>query len=156
MGQSYSSHGYYWSYFKEFIKKEDYSYDIKRRYNKIAQYTISGKFLRYFDNIAQARAETGLFNLYHAIRNNASCGGYQWRWYINDKDIKPLENEITTYRHKPIIMTDSYGKETEYESIKQCIELNPEFSSKGIREVIKGHHNTHKKHKFRWKGEDIV
>lgn len=156
MGTSYSSFGYYWSYFKEFIQKEDFSHDIKRRYNKIAQYTISGKFLRYFDNIDQARSETGLVNLYYAIKNNTSCGGYQWRWYTNDKNIPPLENEITTYRHKPIIMTDSFNNESEYESIKQCIEIHPEFSSKGIRAVINGKNKTHKKCKFRWKDDDIV
>lgn len=156
MGTSYSSYGYYWSYFKEFISKEEYSHDIKRRYNKIAQYTISGKFLRYYDNITQARNETGLTNIYYAIKNNASVGGFQWRWYTNDKDIKPLVNTITTYREYPIIAISPNGEEIEYASIKQCIEKNPEFSSKGIREVLKGKNKTHKKYKFRWKDEDIV
>lgn len=75
-GCSYSSHGYFWSYTKEFILKEDYSYDLKRQHNKIAQYTLSGKFIRYFDNIKQAREESGLQNIYYAIRNKASVGNY--------------------------------------------------------------------------------
>lgn len=155
-GHSYSSYGYYWSYYKEFIKKEDCSYDIKRRRNKIAQYTLSGKFLRYFNNITEARNETGLSNIYYAIKNNASVGGFQWRYYTEDNsDIAPFESTVTIYRTKPIIMIKD-GLETEYESIKKCIEINPELSSKGIKNVLRGINKTHKGYKFRWKDNDIV
>lgn len=156
LGKSNSSYGYYWSYYKEFIKKEDYSYDIKRRKNKIAQYTLSGKFLRYFDNIIEARNETGLFNIYYAIKNNASVGGFQWRYYTGDNsNITPFESTVTIYRTKPIIMIKG-DLETEYESIKKCIEINPELSSKGIKNVLRGINKTHKGYRFRWKDNDIV
>lgn len=155
-GGSYSSHGYYWSYYKEFVKKEEYSYDIKRRKNKIAQYTLSGKFLRYFNNITEARNETGLSNIYYAIKNNASVGGFQWRYYTgDDNDITPFESPVTVYRTKSIIMIKD-DLETEYESIKKCIEINPELSSKGIKNVLRGINKTHKGYKFRWKDNDIV
>ena len=157
LGTSYSSCGYYWSYYKEFIPKENTSKDIKRRKNKIAQYTLSGKYLRYFDNITQARNETGLTNIYYAIKNKASVGNYQWRYYNgDDSDIKPFESIVTVYRTKPIIMISSNNEEVEFESIKKCIETHPEFSSKGIKNVIRGINKTHKGYKFRWKDEDIV
>lgn len=157
LGTSYSSCGYYWSYYKEFIHKENTSKDIKRRKNKIAQYTLSGKYLRYFDNITQARNETGLTNIYYAIKNKASVGNYQWRYYNgDDSDIKPFESIVTVYRTKPIIMISSNNEEVEFESIKKCIEIHPEFSSKGIKNVIRGINKTHKGYKFRWKDEDIV
>ena len=156
-GCSYSSHGYFWSYTKEFILKEDYSYDLKRQHNKIAQYTLSGKFIRYFDNIKQAREESGLQNIYYAIRNKASVGNYQWRFYNgDDSDIQPFESIVTRYRTKPIIMIADNGNETEYESIKKCIETHSELSSKGISNVLRGINKTHKGYKFRWKDEDIV
>lgn len=156
-GASYSSNGFYWSYVKEFITKENYNQDTKRRKAKIAQYTLSGKFLRYFDNITQARTETGLTNIYYAIKNKASVGNYQWRYYNgDDSDIKPFESIITVYRTKPIVMISSTNEETEFKSIKKCIENHPEFSSKGIKNVIRGISKTHKGYKFRWKDEDIV
>lgn len=157
LGTSYSSCGFFWSYYKEFIKKEDYQNNINRRKNKIAQYTLSGKFLRYYDNIIEARNTTGLRNLYSSIRGECSIGGFQWRYYTgDDSDIPPFESPVTMYRTKPIICTDSNGIETEYASIKKCIEINPEFSSKGIKDVIRGINKTHKGYKFRWKDEDIV
>ena len=157
LGTSYSSYGFFWSYYKEFIKKEDYQNNINRRKNKIAQYTLSGKFLRYYDNITEARNATGLRNLYSSIRGECSIGGFQWRYYTgDDSDIPPFESTVTMYRTKPIICTDSNGIETEYASIKKCIEINPEFSSKGIKNVIRGINKTHKGYKFRWKDEDIV
>ena len=157
LGTSYSSCGFFWSYYKEFIKKEDYQNNINRRKNKIAQYTLSGKFLRYYDNITEARNATGLMNLYSSIRGECSIGGFQWRYYTgDDSDIPPFESTVTMYRTKPIICTDSNGIETEYASIKKCIEINPEFSSKGIKNVIRGINKTHKGYKFRWKDEDIV
>ena len=157
LGTSYSSCGFFWSYYKEFIKKEDYQNNINRRKNKIAQYTLSGKFLRYYDNITEARNATGLRNLYSSIRGECSIGGFQWRYYTgDDSDIPPFESTVTMYRTKPIICTDSNGIETEYASIKKCIEINPEFSSKGIKDVIRGINKTHKGYKFRWKDEDIV
>ena len=157
LGTSYSSCGFFWSYYKEFIKKEDYQNNINRRKNKIAQYTLSGKFLRYYDNITEARNATGLRNLYSSIRGECSIGGFQWRYYTgDDSDIPPFESTVTMYRTKPIICTDSNGIETEYASIKKCIEINPEFSSKGIKNVIRGINKIHKGYKFRWKDEDIV
>ncbi len=157
LGTSYSSCGYFWSYYKEFIKKEDYQNNIKKRKNRIAQYTLSGKFLRYYDNITQARNESGLYNLYSSINGNCSVGGFQWKYYNgDDSDIPPFESSVTIYRTKPIICTDVKGKEEEYESIKKCIEIHPEFSSKGIKNVIRGINKTHKGFKFRWKDEDIV
>lgn len=157
LGSSYSSCGYFWSYYKEFIKKEDYQNNIVKRKNKIAQYTLSGKFLRYYDNITEARNATGLYNLHSAIREGGSIGGFQWRYYKgDDSDITPFQSPVTIYRTKPIISIDNSGKEEEYESIKKCILVHPEFSSRGIKNVINGINKTHKGYKFRWKDEDIV
>lgn len=135
-GMTHSSNGYYWSYFKEFIK-----YDKKRcgkEPYKIAQYSLSGKFLRYFNNIQEARLAVGLFGIHYAIIYKTCLGGYQWRWYTNDNDIEPYDNnKMTKHRYKSIIMTFPDGKEVEYKSIKQCIELNPELKSVGINRVLR-------------------
>ena len=66
------------------------------------------------------------------------------------KDILHLEDELADI--DTLRKIDNF----EYESIKKCIEINPEFSSKGIKNVIRGINKTHKGYKFRWKDEDIV
>ena len=63
-----------------------------------------------------------------------------------------------------VVMSQLWGNEKRQEDlrerirsyIKECIEINSEFSSKGIKNVIRGIHKTHKGCKFRWKDEDIV
>lgn len=46
-----SSHGYFWSYQKKF------EYVENQKFRKIAQYTLSGKFLRTFNSISEAERE---------------------------------------------------------------------------------------------------
>lgn len=157
LGNSYGYKGYYWSYFKDFLCKESYCQTLSRRYRKIAQYSLEGKFLTYYNNIQEARVASGIRNIHYAIKNESSLGGFQWRWYTGDtSDIAPFESLVTQYRCKPIIMTTTAGTEIEFESIKQCIQQYPKFSSHGIKNVIRGIHKTHKGYMFRWKDDDIV
>lgn len=71
LGTTNSSYGFYWSYKKEFgfVK-------IGNR-RKIAQYTLNGKFIRYFDSIMEAEYLLDLNSIHGAIVKEQHCGGYQ-------------------------------------------------------------------------------
>jgi hypothetical protein len=44
---------------------------------KIAQYTLKGKFIRYFDSIMEAEYLLDLNSIHGAIVKEQHCGGYQ-------------------------------------------------------------------------------
>lgn len=157
-GRIQTAYGYFWSYEKKFTYEKESIDSIKRRKLPVAQYSIQGKFIRYFANSTEATAETGIVNITGAIRSEGSNGGYQWRWYNNDNsDIEPLVNCVTKYRSYAIEMYDKDDVLLNcYESIKQCIELNPNLKSRGISRVLKGETKSHMGYKFKWKDKDIV
>lgn len=70
LGTAMSCCGYYWSYKKEFLYKENKSCV------KIAQYTVSGKFLRYFDSISEAENNFKC-DISQALITGGTTGGYQ-------------------------------------------------------------------------------
>lgn len=153
LGTTQSSFGYFWSYQKKFT----YSTNWKRQ---IAQYTLSGKFLRYFESITAAEVELSSNCIKQAIEKQSSAAGYQWRYYEGDcSDITPLKNYYTRYNKTPIIMFKTDGSELrEYESVKNCVEQNPELVSTQINRVLKKIIKTHKGWCFKYKeqGDDIV
>lgn len=149
LGITSSSYGYVWSYKKEF------SYENKKK-RKVAQYTISGKFLKYYDSITSAELELSINCIHQAIVKKTSAGGFQWRYYDdNSSDIEPLMNYYTKYTKLPIIMYND-SESHEYESVKQCVEQNPNLKSTQINRVLKNIIKTHMGWKFKFKGEDIV
>lgn len=143
-----SAAGYYWSYFKQF----NYQNKCKKQ---VAQYTISGKFLRYFDSMEEAQAALHISNIEQAIRNQGSSGGYQWRYYNgNDEDISTLNNVRTKL---PIKIFDKNNTLLyEYPSVKECVLNHPELKASQINRVLKGIIKTHKGFVFKYKDEDIV
>lgn len=151
LGTINSSYGYYWSYKKEF----NYSSDKKR---KVAQYTLSGKFLRYFDSITEAECELHLNSIEQAILKQYQCGGYQWRYYTgDDSDIGKLLNTFTKLQILPIVMYDKQGnKIEEFESVKVCVSKYPELRVSQISRVLKRIIKSHKGYVFKYKDEDIV
>lgn len=152
LGSTYSYKGFYWSYEKEFIAKEDFIPQAKRRYRPIAQYDVDGKFIAHYNNLKEAREATGISNINYAINSKGSVGGYQFRWYENsDDNIEPLHTIITDFRQWPILMIDKHGNTTEYSSIKECLENNKKLSAKGIKNVLRGVHKTHFSYIFKWK-----
>lgn len=151
LGQSQSSFGYFWSYSKKF----SYTNDKTR---EIAQYTISGKFLRTFKSITDAEVALSLNSIFQAISNKGSAGGYQWRYFEGDtSDIPTLINVKTKNNYLPIIMYDKcMNKIKEFDCVKQCVSEYPQLSSSQINRVLNNTIKSHKGYIFRYKDEDIV
>lgn len=150
LGKTNSSWGYFCSYIKKF------NYTESKRLVKIAQYTYSGKFLRYWDSISEA---VNAYNcdISQALMKNGTSGGYQWRYYTgDDSDIEKVFNYTTKNTEFPIIMIDKNGNEIEYENIVKCVEANPKLQAPQINRVLRGKIKSHFGYKFKYKGEDIV
>lgn len=150
-GQTSSSYGYFWSYTKEF------NYNNKC-IKPVAQYTISGKFIRTFNSITEAEVSLQLNSIQQAITKKGSAGGYQWRYYEgNNFDIPTLINVKTKNNYFPIIMFDKKGNIIkEFESVKQCILEHSELSASQINKVLNGTIKSHKGFVFKYKDNDIV
>ena len=71
LGFNNSCYGYYLSY------KKYFNYKPNNCFKKVAQYTLSGKFIRYFDTMEEAQTLLGISHIYQAINKNGSAGGYQ-------------------------------------------------------------------------------
>lgn len=150
LGQSKSSHNFYWSYQKKF------NYN-NTRCTKIAQYTLGGKYLRYYDSISEAEAALQLNSIEQAIQKGYQCGGYQWKYFNGDtSDISKLLNTFTKLQVLPIIMYDDKNFYEEFDSVKDCVKKYPQLSTSQISRVLKHIIKTHKGYKFKYKDEDIV
>jgi hypothetical protein len=151
LGTTISSYGYYWSYKKEF----NYSPDYLR---EIAQYTISGKFIRTFKSITNAESELNLNSIHQAIVKKGSLGGYQWRYFEGDtSDIPTLVNVKTKNNFLPILMYDKNNNLIkEFDSVKQCITEYKELKASQINRVLSNIIKSHKGYIFRYKDKDIV
>lgn len=149
---SQSAFGYYWSYKKKF---ERVSSKVTK---KVSQYTMNGKFLRYFDSITEAEFEIGIENIYQAIEKKVSSGNYQWKYYNGDtSDIEPLLNFTNHFKNIPIVMYDKKGNLiAEYESVEKCIIENTKLQSGQINRVLKGLIKSHKGYVFKYKDEDMI
>ena len=152
IGTTQSSFGYYWSYKKEF------NYQKPNNLKPIAQYTLSGKFLRYFDSITEAENLLKISTIKQAIIKKYSAGGYQWRYYTGDQsDISKLISTCNKNKILPIIMYDSnMNFIKEYDCVLDCKKEHPEFVSSQINRVLKGIIKTHHGYIFKYKDEDIV
>ena len=152
LGTSSSSFGYFWSYEKKFTYKES------NALVKVAQYTLGGMFLKYYDSISEAERDLGISTIDQAIRKHGSCGGFQWRYFTGDtSNIGKLINLKTKNNSLPIIMLDkSNNIIEEFDSVKKCIEKFPNLSSSQINRVLSGVIKSHKGFVFKYKDEDIV
>lgn len=149
LGTTNSSYGYFWSYKKQF----NYKNNLKTR---VAQYTLSGKFLRYFDSLTEAEEQLQVNSIGQAITKHIQCGRYQWRYYFDDDtDIPKLANVFTKINKIPILMIKD-DKVEEFNSIKDCVHKYPNLQSQQISRVIRGIIKTHKGYIFKYKDKDIV
>lgn len=149
-GTSQSCENYYWSYEKKF------NYQESKNLVKVAQYTLSGKFLRYYNSCTEANVAFNC-DVIQAIVKKGSAGGYQWRYYTgDDSDISPLLNSVTKNMILPILMYKNGELVKEYDCIYDCIKENPNLKSSEINRVLKGKYKTHKGYSFKYKDEDIV
>lgn len=152
LGTTNSSFGYYWSYTKKF------DYNINRRMKKVAQYTISGKFLRYYDSISQAEKELHVNTIEQAIQKKYTSGGYQWRYYSGDtSDIPTLISLKTKNKILPITMYNkSMEKIKDFNCVNDCVKEYPNLSASQINRVLNKIIKSHKGYVFKYQDEDIV
>lgn len=153
LGKSQSAFGYFWSYKKEFT----YESTVK----KVAQYTLKGKFLRYFDSMSEAEEVLHINTIKQAILKNYQAGGYQWRYYYGDNsDILPLVNIFTKNATLPIIMFDKNGTVIKkFESVSECVKEYTNLTASQINRVLKGVIKSHKGYTFKYddsQDKDIV
>lgn len=66
----------------------------------IAQYTLEGKFIRTWNSISEAESSLGLSSISeNLIGKSKYCGDFQWKYYIDTKDIpKVIKKEKTVYQ----------------------------------------------------------
>lgn len=152
LGTTNSSFGYFWSYTKKF------DYKINRRLRKVAQYTISGKFLRYFDSISEAERELHINTIEQAIIKKYTAGGYQWKYYENDdSDIPTLLSLKTKNKILPISMfTKDMQKVKDFNCVNDCVKEYPDLSASQINRVLNKVIKSHKGYIFKYQDEDIV
>ena len=145
-----SAYGFFWSYTKKFERLV---------FTKpVAQYTLTGKFIRYYDSIESAGYELGINTIPQALKKNFSSGGYYWRYYNgDDSDIKTSPSIFYKNKVIPIVMVNVKTNEcTEYSNVTECVKNNPDFSASQVNRVLKGIIRTHKGYTFKYKDEDIV
>lgn len=153
LGKTNSSFGYYWSYIKEF------NYSKNKVERPVAQYTLSGKFLRTFDSISEAEREMQISTIYQAIVKKFNAAGFQWKYYEGDSsDISPLLNVKNRNKLIPIIMYDSKSMNIvkEFNCVNDCVKEYPELSKSQINRVLNKVIKSHKGYFFKFKDEDIV
>lgn len=146
LGVTTSSHGYIWSYSKQFIPPSVNS-------KPVAQYTLSGKFIQYYSSITEAEINLGLTSIQQAIYKQYQCGGYQWRFYTgSSENIDPLNNVFTKNNNLAILMYKSSGEFIkEYSSINACTVENPTLINSQINRVLRGKIKSHKGFVFKYK-----
>lgn len=151
LGTTNSSFGYFWSYKKEF------GYTNKCQ-TPVAQYTISGKFLRTFKSIIEAESALQINSIQQAITKKGSSGGFQWRYFSgNTEDIPKLLNIKTKNTTLPIIVINKEtGKEEEFSCVQDCIIKYPDLKASQINRVLSKVIKSHKGYIFKYKDEDIV
>lgn len=151
LGLTSSSYGYFWSYKKQFIRQDN-------RLKPIAQYSISGKFIRTFKSITEAETLLALNSIKQAIIKKGMAGNYQWRYYEGDNsDIATLVNTKTKNNCLPIIMFDKLGnKISDFDSVKQCTLIYTDLKASQINRVLSGVIKSHKGFVFKYKDNDIV
>lgn len=153
IGNRDSAGGYYWN----FEKKFQYTPYVGNKI--IAQYTISGKFIRTWISQKEAQRELGLVNLHTAIKMHRVCGNYQWREFNgNTSDIPPIVTRKTMYQQYYSII-EQYDSEGNF--IKEWQGLDSlhlaGYNRRYVRQVIKGYQKTYKGYVFKIKEDsDIV
>lgn len=150
LGTTQSALGFVWSYEKKF------NY-INRQMKSIAQYTLSGKFIRTFKSIQEAEVTLSLKSIHDAIRNNSYCGNYQWRIFNNSyENIDAIKTIRTKNLNIPIIVIDSNNVQEEFQCVLDCVKKYPKLSSRQINRCLTNKQKTHFGYIFKYKVNDIV
>lgn len=145
LGKTKTAFNFVWSYEKKFNKKSNIS-------KEIAQYTMSGKFIRTWKSVKEAEQTLNIKSIHNVLANDTfSAGNYRWKYYDgNNSDIKPAK-----YRNKfsyciPIEMLDFNGNLIKkYNSVKDCIAEHPDLNVSQIVKVLKGDIKSTHRYKFK-------
>lgn len=141
LGYTSSSYNYFWSYNKEF------TYNSNKI--KVAQYAISGKFIRWYNSITEAEQDHQISSIKQAIKKHYLAGGFQWRVYNGD-DSDILSYYTKALKDVPIAMLDKNGEVIKtYNSVNECAKEN-NLSSSQINRVLKNIIHSHKGFKFKY------
>lgn len=147
-----TAYGFVWSYTKEFIAPTG------KHWSPVAQYTLYGKFIRSYENTAQAEYAMKSSAIKQAVEKNTTACGYYWRKYTGDNsDI--ITSPSLYYKNSviPIIMIHkTSGQTTDYSDVNACVKENPELQASQINRVLKGIIKSHKGYIFKYKDKDIV
>lgn len=92
----------------EFVKRDD-NYNLvpggkftiyTKLKKKIAQYTLDGKFIRYWDSISEASNALGLTAIHSCVTGRSKyCGKWLWKYAIDKSPIPPIKTkELTVYQ----------------------------------------------------------
>lgn len=130
---------------KKFLKRKDVynralggKIPFLSRKRKIAQYTISGKFIKTFDSIQDAINATGIVNIASAVCGIYKyCGDYQWKYFTgNTDDIAEVETkEKTIYQYD---LTGNLLKVWKSASLASKKFSNPTAARTAIHNVCNG------------------
>lgn len=155
LGKTQSSNGYFWSYTKRFTYKKP------ELWKKVAQYTLSGKFIRTFDSVAEAEEALQISTINQAITKGYSSGGYQWKQFENEVPTE-IPKYISIFNKNHNLAIDMYDLEgnlvNSYDSLYECVKDNKDknLSTSQINRVLKGIIKSHKGYIFKYKDDDIV
>ena len=149
-GMSSDAYGFYWSYTKEF--------NYKPNGKPVAQYSLNGKFIRFYNSIVEACNELKTCTISQAITKHCCSAGYQWRYYTGDNsDITPLTSNYIRNHYVPILMLDQDDNLIkEFNCVHDCVKEYPELKLRNINLVLSGSHKTTRGYKFKYKNEDII
>ena len=147
--------GYYWSFDKKF------KYDPVQVRKPVAQYTLSGKFIRVWESRKEVCRIFGFNNLHTIIGWKRPAGGYLWRDFTgNCSDLPP--SEIMKMKKMGKLSLRNIGQyDLEGNLVKVWKDLadfkDSEFDQRYVYRATKGRQHTHKGYIFKvLQDKDIV
>lgn len=150
-GSVQTAYGYFWSYEKKFKSPTNDCW------KPVAQYSLTGKFIRSYSSIAQAAHDLNITTISQALMKDYSAGGYYWKYYIGDNSDISYYKERWDNLNFPIIMINKKtGEQKLYCNIQDCVNNNSELDYSQISRVIRGIIKSHKGYYFKRQDKDIV
>lgn len=112
---------------------------------EIHQYTLEGKYIQSFKNMADAKRTLGIkSDIYKAIRLNRTAGNFQWRFEKLD-EIAPAQPKAGKAR-KVGKYDKNWNLLETYKSLAECKRIN----GSGMSHVISGRDQFHKGFRYKY------
>lgn len=115
------------------------------RSTEIHQYTLEGKYIQSFKNMADAKRALGIkSDIYKAIKLNRTAGNFQWR-FEKLEEIAPVQPKAG--KSRPVGKYDKDWNLLEtYKSLAECKRAN----GSGLEHVIRGRDEFHKGFRYKY------